>query len=145
MMAPMSRLIHRPADAGDAATIADLVIAYEESVYGESTYARSDLESEWEDLDLARDSLVFVDGAGIVAYGSLDDRGALWRAEGYVHPASHGRGVGTELVKSLEAAAASRGARRMQNGVAEPDEAGRQLFADLGYRPVRVFREMRIE
>jgi mycothiol synthase len=62
-----------------------------------------------------------------------------------VHPEEQGRGVGTELVTALEATATSRGAQRIQNGVTEPDEAGHRLLAGLGYRPVRVFREMRIE
>ena len=62
-----------------------------------------------------------------------------------MHPDRRGRGIGTELVAVLEETAASRGARRIQNGVAEPDEAGHRLLAGLGYRPVRVFRELRIE
>ena len=81
----------------------------------------------------------------MVAFGSLHDRGELWRIDGYVHPDELGRGIGTQLVRALEATAAARGARRIQNGVAEPDEAGRRLLSALGYRPVRVFRELRID
>jgi GNAT superfamily N-acetyltransferase len=130
---------------GDAAAVAELVIAYERSLYGKSDYSLGDLEAEWEALDLARDALVLLDGEHIVAFGSLDDRGELWRIEAYVHPEEQGRGLGTELVAALETTAVSRGARRIQNGVAEPDEAGHRLLAGRGYRPVRVFREMRID
>ena len=129
----------------DASVVAELVIAYERSLYGETAYTQDDLELEWRVIDLARDTLVLVDGDAVVAFGSLHDRGALWRTDAYVHPAHHGRGIGTELAVALEELVGSRGARRIQSSVAEPDAAGRRLFAELGYDPVRVFREMRIE
>jgi mycothiol synthase len=124
--------------------VAGLVVAYERSLYGKTEYSPADLEAEWAALDLANDALVLLDGGRVVAYGTLDDRGELWRIDAFVHPAEQGRGIGTELATALEATAASRGARRLQYGVAEPDEAGHRLLAGLGYRPVRVFRELRI-
>jgi GNAT superfamily N-acetyltransferase len=145
MMARMSPLTRRPAVREDFAAAADVVIAYERSLYGDSTYAQGDLEAEWEQIDLGRDTLVVLDGNDVVAFGSLDDRGELWRAEGYVHPAHQGRGIGMELAVALETIAGARGARRFQNSVAEPDEVGQRLLRGLGYQPVRVFREMRIE
>jgi mycothiol synthase len=145
MMARMSGLERRPAVPGDAAAVAELVIAYERALYGVTGYAQADLEAEWEAHDLARDTLLLVDGDEVVAFGSLHDRGELWRTEAYVHPAHHGRGIGTELAVALEGIAESRGARRVQTGVFEPDDAGRRLLAELGYRPVRVFRELRIQ
>jgi GNAT superfamily N-acetyltransferase len=141
----MSSLRHRPPVHGDAAAVAELVIAYERSLYGATGYSLGDLQAEWETLDLARDALVVLKGDRVVAFGSLDDRGELWRVDGYVHPKAQGRGVGRELVASLEATAASRGARRIQNAVAERDDAGHRLLERLGYRPVRVFRELRID
>ena len=144
-MARVRPLSHRPARAGDSAAVAELVIAYERSLYGETTYTHDDLELEWRTIDLARDTLVLVDGDEVVAFGSLHDRGALWRTDAYVHPARQGQGIGAELARALEQLAGSRGAQRIQSGVAEPDDAGRTLFAELGYTPVRVFREMRIE
>ncbi|HWJ32772.1 MAG TPA: GNAT family N-acetyltransferase, partial [Gaiellaceae bacterium] len=141
----MSPLARRPATDDDAAAVAELVIAYERSLYGETAYSHDDLEMEWRAIDLARDTLVLLDGDEVVAFGSLHDRGELWRTDAYVHPAHHGRGIGAELAVALAETAGSRGAVRIQSGVAEPDEAGRRLFAELGYTPVRVFREMRIE
>jgi GNAT superfamily N-acetyltransferase len=141
----MSPFPHRPAAPADAAAVAELVIAYERSLYGGTAYTRDDLDAEWEAIDLKRDTLVLLDGADVVAFGSLFDRGELWRTDAYVHPAQQGRGIGTELAVALETIAGSRGARRVQSGVAEPDGPGRRLFAELGYQPVRVFREMRIE
>jgi len=135
----------RPPVPDDAPAVAELVIAYERSLYGESAYALGDLQAEWEALDIAHDALVLLDRERVVAFGSLDGRGELWRIDGWVHPEEQGRGLGTELVAALEGTAASRGARRVQNGVMEPDEAGHLLLAGLGYRPVRVFRELRID
>jgi mycothiol synthase len=145
MMARMGSLVRRPATPDDAEAVARLVIDYERSLYGETAYTQADLEVEWATIDLACDTIVLVDGDEVVAFGSLHDRGTLWRTDAYVHPAHQGRGIGTELAVALEAAAGSRGAHRIQSGVAEPDQTGSQLFAALGYRPVRVFREMRIE
>jgi GNAT superfamily N-acetyltransferase len=129
----------------DAAAVADLMIACERSWYGETTYTREDLDADWRAIDLAHDTLVLLDGDVVVAFGSLQDRGELWRTDAYVHPAHQGRGVGTELAEALAAIAASRGARRLQSAVVEPDDAGRRLLSELGYDAVRVFREMRIE
>jgi ribosomal protein S18 acetylase RimI-like enzyme len=145
MMARVSRLDERPARPGDAAAVADLVIAYERSLYGETLYTQDDLELEWRSIDLARDSLVLLDGDEVVAFGSLHERGGLWRTDAYVHPGQQGRGIGAQLARRLEEIAGARGAVRIQSGVAEPDEAGRRLFEGLGYRAVRVFRELRIE
>jgi len=121
------------------------VIAYERSLYGETAYSLRDLDAEWETLDLDRDALVLLDGERVVAFGSLDDRGELWRIDGYVHPEEQGRGLGTELVAALEATAAARGAKRIQTSVVEPDERGHLLLAGRGYRSVRIFRELRID
>jgi mycothiol synthase len=144
-VAPTSPFPQRPPVAADAPAVAELVIAYERSLYGTTAYSLADLEAEWESLDLARDALVLLDADRVVAFGTLDDRGELWRIDGFVHPDEQGRGLGAALVTALEQIAASRGARRIQNGVLEPDEAGHRLLAGLGYRPVRVFRELRVE
>ena len=141
----MAPFVQRPPAHADASVVAELISSAERSLYGESGYTPADLDAEWETLYLERDALVLLDGERVVAYGFLEDRGELWRTDAYVHPAERGRGLGTELVTALEASAVSRGARRMQNGVMEPDEAGHRLLAGLGYTPVRVFREMRIE
>jgi GNAT superfamily N-acetyltransferase len=134
----------RPPRRADAPAAAELVIAYERSLYGASDYSLDDLEAEWEHVDLERDALALFDDGRLVAFGSLDDRGDLWRVDACVHPQAQGRGLGAEIASALEDVAAGRGARRIQNGVAEPDEAAHRLLAGLGYRPVRVFRELRI-
>jgi mycothiol synthase len=131
--------------AADAAAVSELVAALEASLYGRSTFSQADLEAEWAELDLERDVHVVRDGSRVVGYGAVDERGGLGRVEGYVHPGWRGRGIGAQVATRLEEDARRRGARTVQNGVMEADDAGRRLLESLGYGAVRVFREMRIE
>src|SRR5690349_21443864 len=138
----MERTIPTP---GDAAAVTEVLAALESALYGQSSFSQADLEDEWSSLDLERDARVVRDGERIVGYGALHELGELWRAEGFVHPDALGRGVGRLIATGLEQDAARRGARRIQNNVFEVDSAARWLLESLGYRAVRVFREMRIE
>ncbi|MGZ6705412.1 MAG: GNAT family N-acetyltransferase [Solirubrobacteraceae bacterium] len=141
----MERAFSTPAVAADAAAVTELVAALESSLYGQTTFSQADLEDEWSDLDLEQNARVVRDGDRIVGYGVLRERGELWRAEGYVHPDAHGRGIGKLIATGLEQHAGRRGARRIQNSVLEADSGARRLLESLGYGAVRVFREMRIE
>ena len=125
----------------------EVVAALESSLYpnASTSFSQEDLVDEWSSLDLERNTHVVRDGDRVVGYGAVRDRGELWRAEGYVHPAAQGRGIGKLLATAFERDAAARGARRIQNGVYEADAAACRLLQSIGYRAVRVFREMRIE
>lgn len=140
----MERTLSTPAP-GDAAAVTEVVAALESSLYGSSVFSQADLEDEWSDLDPRRDLSVIRDGDRIVAYGALQEAGDIMHAEGYVHPDAHGRGIGRMLATGLEEDAARRGARRIHHRVFEVDSDARTLLEALGYRAVRVFREMRIE
>jgi mycothiol synthase len=131
--------------AADAAAVSEVVGALESSLYGQSTFSQADLEGEWSELDLERDVRVVRDGDRVVGYGVVRERGELWRVEGYVHPDTLGRGLGKRIATELEEDARRHGARRVQNGVLEADDAARRLLESLGYDAVRVFRELRIE
>jgi len=136
-----------PAVRADAAAVTDVVAALESSLYPQtsSSFSQGDLEDEWSALDVERYARVVRAGDRVVGYGACRDRGELWRAEGYVHPDAHGRGIGMLLATELERLAADGSAGRIQNGVYESDAAARGLLESIGYRSVRVFREMRIE
>ena len=136
-----------PAVRADVAAVTEVVVALESSLYPQasSSFSHEDLVDEWSGLDLERNTYVVRDGDRVVGYGAVRDRGELWRAEGYVHPAAHGRGIGKLLAATFERDAAARGARRIHNGVYELDAAACSLLQSIGYRAVRVFREMRIE
>ncbi|HET8821705.1 MAG TPA: GNAT family N-acetyltransferase [Thermoleophilaceae bacterium] len=141
----MERFSITPAVTADAAELTEVVAALESSLYGPSTYTQADLEEEWRELDVERDTRVVRDGGRIVAYGAVSERGEVWRVQGYVHPEARGRGIGRLMATSLEDDAVSGGARRIQNHALEADAAARELLESLGYTAVRVFREMRIE
>ena len=141
----MERFSITPAVTADAAALTEVVAALESSLYGPSTYTQADLEEEWRELDVERDTRVVRDGGRIVAYGAVSERGEVWRVQGYVHPEARGRGIGRLMATSLEDDAASGGAQRIQNHALEADAAARELLESLGYTAVRVFREMRIE
>jgi mycothiol synthase len=136
-----------PAVQADAAAVSEVVAGLESSLYPQlsTSFSHEDLVEEWASLDLERNTRVVRDGDRVVAYGALRDRGELWRAEGYVHPAAHRRGIGKLLATALERDVSARGARRIQNGVYEVDAAACRLLESIGYRAVRIFREMRIE
>jgi mycothiol synthase len=134
-----------PALPTDAAAVAELCMAYEIAMYGQTTFSQSDLEEEWAEMDLDRDVRVVREGGRIVGYSAIRERGEPWRVEGYVHPDAFGRGIGTRLATALEAQAVEAGARRLQNSVIEADSTARSLLEALGYDAVRVFREMRLE
>lgn len=134
-----------PAAETDAAEVAQIVMAVETSLHGDTTYSQGDLEREWSVLELEQNTRVVRDGDRVVAYGTLRDLGERWRAEACVHPEARGRGIGRLIATELEAHAVAGGARRLQSSVFEPDTAAHELLEALGYRAVRVFREMRID
>ena len=136
-----------PAVSADAAAVTEVVAALESSLYPQASnsFSREDLLDEWSSLDLERNTHVVRDGERVVGYGAVRDRGELWRAEGFVHPAAHGRGIGKLLAVEFERTVAHCGAQRIQNSVYEADAAAHSLLESIGYRAVRVFREMRIK
>src|SRR3954471_9411503 len=140
----MERAVLQPAVAADAGAVAELVVALESSLYGESTFSQADLEEEWSELDVAHDARIVRDGGRIFGYGAVHELGGIAYTEGYVHPDALGRGIGTMVATMLEENAARRGARSIRNSVLEADSAARRLLESLGYVAVRVFREMRI-
>lgn len=134
-----------PVIAADAAAVTEIVVAVESSLYGQSRFSQADLEDAWSDLDLERNARVVRHGDRIVGYGKGREEGELCRAEGCVHPDARGRGIGKLIASGLEKDASRRGARRIQNAVIEADVAAGGLLESLGYRAVRVFRELRVE
>ena len=141
----MERVFSAPAVAADAAAVIEVVVAVESSLYGRTAFSEADLEGEWSEVDLERDARVVRVGDRVVGYGVVRERSELWRVEGYVHPDAWGHGIGKLIAIGLEESAARGGARRVQNAVLEADSAACRLLESLGYRAVRVFREMRIE
>ncbi|MFI5276670.1 MAG: GNAT family N-acetyltransferase [Ktedonobacterales bacterium] len=117
-------------------------------------YTEVDVRDGWAHLDMQRDTwcILAPDGA-LAAYAELTSQGSgTLRADGYVHPAHRGKGVGTDIVRLMEArgrelaSEAPAGSEvSLFNGVMLDDQAGRDLLEREGYSVVRVFWEMRIE
>jgi mycothiol synthase len=141
--------------AADAAAVAALGNAFEQTMAGEEAdaWSESEVVREWGTLgDLARDAwLVERDGAA-AGYATLRDEGeGVYEADGYVHPEHTGHGVGARILALTEARAAELAdaapAERpvLRNAVLYADAAARELLASHAYRPVRSFLRMRID
>jgi GNAT superfamily N-acetyltransferase len=111
-MCEMERALLTPAVAADAAAATEVIAALESSLYGQSAFSQADLEDEWAELDLAQNTRVVRDGDCIVGYGTMRERGELWRVEASVHPDALGRGIGQLIATGLEEAGADGGGRQ---------------------------------
>ena len=86
------------------------------------------------------DTRVLLAGDGPDGLAVLRFRDAIWSdglecylAELYVAPARRGQGMGRALMEVALREARGRGARTMDIGVDEPDQAARTLYESLGF------------
>jgi mycothiol synthase len=140
----MSSFRRRPTRRDDAPGVAEVVTAMEAALLGSSDYTLGELEREWRELDVERDTWVVVDGDRVVGYGTAELDGGLGRTDGYVHPDVWGRGAGGMLVAELEEEVRRRGAVRVQNATLATDAAAQALLLGNGYATIRRFWQMRI-
>jgi ribosomal protein S18 acetylase RimI-like enzyme len=129
----------RPATPQDARAAADLVIAGDIEEVGEVDYSLGDLEDEWRELDLARDTLIVEDDQGTIV-GCAHFRGH--DLLGQVDPGRQGEGVGTAILDWAERRARERGAPLIRQGVGDRGHASRALLEARGYTRVRSFWRM---
>ena len=153
MTLPERYSVRRARDQDTQAILA-LMTACDLSFGKESNgYTDEDIREGWSNLATERDTWAIIapDGA-LAAYGEVTNRGAgKLIADGYVHPAHRGLGLGTALARAMEARArelvadAPEGARvSVTNGVLLVDQAARDLLERDGYTVVRTFWEMRV-
>lgn len=118
--------------------------------------APKELEREWKapGFNLEKNAWVVEIGDGhIVGFQEFNNRHAhaSLMGDGYVHPAYHGRGIGTAILRALEA----RAREEMQlaepdlrifirNGMPIGDTSARELHENEGYRPIRFSWHMEI-
>lgn len=131
----------RPLADADAPTVAALISAEEERLYGRPgrlTGADILMFLQW-----SKESWVWEDDGRMVASASYGVHGEAANIRGIA--ADKGRGLGTEILERGEAFARAEGMKKIQTGAPEPDAAARALFESHGYREVRRFYEMAIE
>lgn len=138
-------------DIGRATEFFNLV---EISEWGEPDFDESEVEEEWEELELEKSVVLVEDETGqIVASMTLVfGDGVTWEAFGYVHPEHQQRGLGSWIVRWSEAMARHReeetrdGYRvTMFNYTSTVNRAAQALLESEGYEIAKVFRRMRIE
>lgn len=148
----------RPASYGDLQSITDMIIATEILERGESNATTDELVSSWQRprFNLDQDAWVVItktDPQLVVGYEEVWNRKDFqhFMGDGYVHPSHRNLGIGTELIRRMEARVreqlhlASAGSRVViQNGVSGADLTGVELHEHEGYQPVRYFWRMEI-
>ena len=129
----------RPATEQDAQAAADLVIAGDVAEVGEVDYSLGDLNDEWRELDIARDTLIVEDDQStIVGCAHFRSSDLL----GQVEPGREGEGFGTAILEWAHARATARGATFVRQGVGDRGHASRALLEAHGYAKVRSFWRM---
>lgn len=148
----------RPASYGDLQAITDVINATEISERGEANSNPDELISSWERprFNLDKDAWVVVtntDPQLVAGYEEVWNRKGFqhFMGDGYVHPSHRNLGIGTALIRRMEARVreqlhlAGMGSRVViQNGVSGADLDGVRLHENEGYQPVRYFWRMEI-
>jgi mycothiol synthase len=142
----------RPPTRADAQAVTDIIIAHDIAEFGAPDFDLESLLGDWERVGFAleRDArVVLTSDNQMVAYANLWETqpGQRFHAEGYVHPAYHGRGLGAVILRWMEARArqsVSGQPARLIHYVHHPNERARQLFEREGFRPARYALRMLI-
>jgi mycothiol synthase len=147
----------------DLQAVVALVNAYELFTEGEISLTGDQMLSEWRkpDFELDRDAWLVIaperrpsEGGVVVGYQELWNRSehASLSGDGYVHPRYTGLGIGTTMLRMIEARAqehiplASPGRQVvLRNGVSGEDKAACELHEHEGYHPRRYFWEMGVQ
>ena len=148
----------RPAQWADLKPVTQLILDVC-TADGDPTVAVTpeELEREWKspDFELEKDAWVVETTEGqIVGYEEFNNRHAhaSLMGDGYVHPEYHGRGIGTAMLRALEARARAEMKLAepdlrvfIRNGMMIGDTGSRQMHETEGYRPIRFSWHMEIK
>jgi len=147
----------RPAQWADVKPVAQLILDVC-TADGDPTVAVTpdELEREWKSpgFDLEKNAwVVETDDGRIVGHEEFNDRHAhaSLMGDGYVHPEFMGRGIGTAMLRVLEARAREEMKLAepdlrvfIRNGMSIGDVVSRQMHETEGYRPIRFSWRMEI-
>ena len=136
MSLPAGVRLHHPAGSDeDAVAVLVLTTACQVADTGRSDRELADVLEDWDHpgADLARDAWIAEDSGGeTIGYAFV----APPQAEVRVHPRARGRGLGSHLRELVEARAAERGARELQQSVAAGNRLAERPLELAGYRPL---------
>ncbi len=147
----------RNAAWSDLEAVADLIRAVcEADGDPDDAVPASEIKAEWEtNLNLESDVWVVTDPAGkIVGYEEFFSRPnhTSLQGDGYVHPQFKGIGIGTALLRALEARSSLEVSQTepdlrvyIRNFMTIGDDEGRALHENEGYQPIRFNWSMRIK
>lgn len=136
----------------DLDAVAAVVIADELEGAGQVVLGADFVRGEWSRVgDLATDSWVAVDGAGVIvgyAQVTLEDPDVA-RSWGVVHPEHRGQGIGTSLLDRIEERASELSATpsllRFRHAINARDDAAAAMLRSRGLGPVHHFWHMQID
>jgi ribosomal protein S18 acetylase RimI-like enzyme len=129
----------RRATPGDAQSALDLISAVDLAEVGEIDYSLGDLQDEWGELDLSRDTAIVEDDAR-TPIGCAHFRGTDVLVS--VDPRRLGEGAGTALLEWAERRGRERGVKTLRQGVGDRGVASRAFLEAHGWAPVRSFWRM---
>src|SRR4029079_14336190 len=131
----------RPLVDEDAPTVAALISAEEERLYGRpGRLTGADILMF---LQYSKESWIWEEDGRVVASASYGVYGDAGNVRGVV--ADKGRGIGTEINERGGGFGRAQGTKKILAAPPEPDPAARVLLESRGYHEVRRFYEMAIE
>lgn len=125
-------LTHRPLTLRDATAVFEVMAAEQEQVLGTVDIEEADIVADWSrpSHDVSSHAVGVVDDGQVVGYAEVMGSS---RGDAAVHPAYHGRGVGTWLAGWMQARARELGEQEI--GMPVPaGSSGERLLKALGYR-----------
>jgi mycothiol synthase len=133
----------REATEQDAQAVADLTNAFEVAMSSEPEISsKEDVLLFWRRESEGR---LVLDGDELVGFVFLQRRGGRYDADGWVHPAAFGRGVGTAIADWAETRARELASPEVRIGILHADDRAACLLRGRGFEPIRSFFRMVID
>lgn len=136
----------RSATRDDLAAIAELFGSVEEAVSGRPSRLDAAAVDGWlQTIAVETNTWLFEEDGTVVAGGFVQNFDGRANGAGAVRPSHQGRGLGSQVVETLEARAREEGAERIHSWTVAGDDAAGRLLEAHGYHEARRFWEMTVE
>jgi ribosomal protein S18 acetylase RimI-like enzyme len=136
----------RPATGEDAAAVAEIFAAVEETLTGRpSNFDAEAINGWWQTIPFETNTWLFEEDGTLIAAAGGQAHGERGNGGGAVRPSAWGRGLGTRLIELVEERLGEDGATRIHSWALAADERASELFRRHGYDEVRRFWEMAID